>query len=169
MSATEPRVVRIGCGAGFSGDRIEPAIELAERGGLDYLVFQGLAERTIALAQQARMEISQLGYDPLLAERMGAVLPACVTNGVKIVSNMGAANPVAAARRTAEIARSLGLSGLKIAAVEGDDVIAVLRAHDTGALSAEGAVSPIPWGNIIAANAYLGVTPLSKHCGWALM
>jgi hypothetical protein len=160
MSATEPRVVRIGCGAGFSGDRIEPAIELAERGGLDYLVFECLAERTIALAQQARMENSQLGYDPLLAERMGAVLPACVANGVKIVSNMGAANPVAAARRTAEIARSLGLSGLKIAAVEGDDVIEVLRAHETGALSAEGAVSPIPWDNIIAANAYLGSTPI---------
>src|SRR5207253_11055541 len=103
---------------------------------------------------QARMENSQLGYDPLLAERMGAVLPACVANGVKIVSNMGAANPVAAARRTAEIARSLGLSGLKIAAVDGDDVIAVLRTHETATLSAEGAVSPIAWDNIIAANAY---------------
>ena len=50
------RTVRIGAGAGFSGDRIEPAVELAEKGGLDYLVFECLAERTIALAQQARMK-----------------------------------------------------------------------------------------------------------------
>ncbi len=47
--------LRIGCGAGFSGDRLDPAIELATRGNLDYLVFECLAERTIALAQQARV------------------------------------------------------------------------------------------------------------------
>ena len=55
MTATEPqRVVRIGAGAGYSGDRIEPALELAQHGRLDYLVFECLAERTIAIAQQAR-------------------------------------------------------------------------------------------------------------------
>ncbi len=47
------KTIRIGCGAGYSGDRIEPAVELAERGELDYLVFECLAERTIAMAQQA--------------------------------------------------------------------------------------------------------------------
>ena len=45
--------IRIGAGAGFQGDRIGPAVDLAERGGLDFLVFECLAERTIALAQQA--------------------------------------------------------------------------------------------------------------------
>jgi acyclic terpene utilization AtuA family protein len=104
-------VIRIGCGAGFSGDRIEPAVELAERGALDYLVFECLAERTIALAQKSKLQNASLGYDPLLVERMTAVLPACRTNGVKIISNMGAANPRAACRRTAEVARSLGLRG----------------------------------------------------------
>src|SRR5438552_2735601 len=135
MSTGQKGIVRIGCGAGFSGDRIEPAVELAERGALDYLVFECLAERTIALAQQSRMEDASSGYDPLLPERMLAVLPACAANGVKIVSNMGAANPLAAARRTAEIARSLGLSGLKIAAVEGDDVITVLRPLEAQAVT----------------------------------
>lgn len=47
------KTIRLGCGAGFSGDRIEPAIELREQGKLHYLVFECLAERTIALAQQA--------------------------------------------------------------------------------------------------------------------
>ena len=68
------KTIRIGAGAGFSGDRIEPAVELVEKGELDYLVFECLAERTIALAQQERMRDPALGYDPLLAERMRAVL-----------------------------------------------------------------------------------------------
>ena len=59
------KTVRIGCGAGFSGDRIDPAIELAARGELDYLVFECLAERTIALAQQAKARDPDVGYDPM--------------------------------------------------------------------------------------------------------
>src|SRR6516225_9990669 len=101
------RRVRIGAGAGYSGDRIEPAVELAEHGALDYLVFECLAERTIAIAQQARRRDPSLGYDPLLEARMRAVLPVAASRGVRIVSNMGAANAHAAARRTAQIAQSL--------------------------------------------------------------
>ena len=124
------KTIRIGSGAGYSGDRIEPAVELAEKGGLDYLVFECLGERTIALAQQAKMKDPGAGYDPLLAARMRAVLPICARNSVKIVTNMGAANPTAAAEATREIARNLGLKGLKIAAVTGDDVLAYLLEHD---------------------------------------
>ena len=115
--------IRIGAGAGFSGDRIEPAVELAEKGHLDFLVFECLAERTIALSQLRKREDPNAGYDPLLAERMHAILPACCRNGVRVISNMGAANPRAAARQTIEIARRLGLHGLRIACIEGDDVL----------------------------------------------
>jgi hypothetical protein len=66
--------IRIGAGAGYSGDRIEPAIELAEKGRLNYLVFECLAERTIALAQQEKQKDPNAGYDPLLAARIEAVL-----------------------------------------------------------------------------------------------
>src|SRR5882724_10038163 len=117
------RSIRLGSGAGYSGDRIEPAVELAEHGDIDYLVYECLAERTIALAQQAKQEDPGSGYDPLLEARMRAVLAICVDKGVRIVTNMGAANPVAAARKTAEIARELGLRGIKLAAVLGDDVL----------------------------------------------
>ncbi|HEX6464701.1 MAG TPA: acyclic terpene utilization AtuA family protein, partial [Vicinamibacterales bacterium] len=68
------RPLRIGCGAGYSGDRIEPAIELVEGGNLDVLVFECLAERTIALAQQAKAGDPNAGFDPRLDERMEAVL-----------------------------------------------------------------------------------------------
>ncbi|MEC7257895.1 MAG: acyclic terpene utilization AtuA family protein, partial [Pseudomonadota bacterium] len=117
------KTVRIGAGAGFQGDRIGPAIDLAERGALDYLVFECLGERTIALAQQARLADPNAGFDPMLERRMRAVLPACVRNGTRIVTNMGAANPVAAAQATRAVAAKLGLTGLKIAAVTGDDVL----------------------------------------------
>ncbi|KTT37355.1 hypothetical protein RSA46_24515, partial [Pseudomonas oryzihabitans] len=69
------RLLRIGCGAGYSGDRLEPAVELAEHGRLDYLVFECLAERTIALAQQARLADPDAGFDPLLEARMRRILP----------------------------------------------------------------------------------------------
>src|SRR5690242_4964367 len=117
------RTIRIGSGAGYSGDRIEPAVELAEKGEVEYLVFECLGERTVALAQQARMKNPEIGFDPLLENRMRAVLPICAAKGIKIVTNMGAANPIAAARKTAEIAQSMGLPRLKIAAVIGDNVL----------------------------------------------
>ncbi|MGF6639696.1 acyclic terpene utilization AtuA family protein [Paraburkholderia sp. MM6662-R1] len=158
MTATEPRrVVRIGAGAGYSGDRIEPALELAEHGQLDYLVFECLAERTIAIAQQARSKDPELGYDPLLEARMRAVLPVAARNGVRIVSNMGAANPLAAARRTAQIARELGLGGLRIAAVTGDDVLDVVRAGDFHFVESGEAVAAHA-DRLISANAYLGAS-----------
>jgi len=122
-------VVRIGAGAGFQGDRLAPALDLAERGKLDYLVFECLGERTIALAQQARRNDPSGGYDPLLERRMRAVLPVCARNGTKLVTNMGAANPLGAAQHTARIARELGLTGLKVAAVTGDDVTDAVRAR----------------------------------------
>src|SRR5438270_1193814 len=105
------RTIRIGSGAGYSGDRIEPAIELAERGRLHYLGFECLAERTIALAQGEKLRDPSSGFDPLLTARMEAVLRPCAEQGIRIITNMGAANPLAAAKATAEIARRLGLGG----------------------------------------------------------
>jgi len=155
------RTIRIGSGAGYSGDRIEPAIELAEKGGIQYLVFECLGERTVALAQQARMKNPQNGFDPLLEERMRAVLPLCAAKGIKIVTNMGAANSAAAARKTAEIARSLGLSSLKVAAVVGDDVLEPCKERDLPIMEFDGTIKQL--GNrLLSANAYLGAEPMTE-------
>jgi hypothetical protein len=124
------KTIRLGAGAGYAGDRIEPAVELAEKGDIQYLVFECLAERTIALAQQAKMKDPASGYDPLLTARMKAVLGACKAKGIKVITNMGAANPLAAAEKTREIARALGVKGLKIAAVTGDDVLDAVKSGD---------------------------------------
>jgi hypothetical protein len=153
------KTIRIGAGSAFGGDRIEPAVELAVEGNLAYLVFECLAERTIALAQQARLQNPDAGYDRLLRERMTAVLPHCLSRGIKIISNMGAANPAGAAKEIAEIARSLGVAGLKIAYVLGDDVLEMMRASDFPLIERQGKVSDLA-GVMVSANAYLGVEPM---------
>ncbi|MFN3210097.1 MAG: acyclic terpene utilization AtuA family protein [Roseovarius sp.] len=147
-------VIRIGAGAGFQGDRLEPAVELAERGALDYLVFECLGERTIALAQQARIGDPTGGYDPLLERRMRAVLPSCRRGGTRIITNMGAANPRAAAERTVAVARELGLTGLRVAAVTGDDVLDRIGDH---VLDETGAPARALGARLVSANAYIGV------------
>ena len=155
------RTIRIGSGAGYSGDRIEPAVELAEKGDIEYLVFECLGERTVALAQQARLKNPESGFDPLIEERMRAVLPLCAAKGIKIVTNMGAANPLAAARKTAEIARLIGLSGLKVAAVIGDDVLEACKQRDLPIMEFDGTIGQL--GNrLISANAYLGAAPMAE-------
>ncbi len=121
---------RIGSGAGYAGDRIDPAQALAEHGQLNALVFECLAERTIALAQLRRLQDPQHGYDPLLQERLQAVLPACVRHGTTVISNMGAANPVAAGQAALAVARELRLPRLKVGVVTGDDVLDWVRQHD---------------------------------------
>jgi hypothetical protein len=133
-----PRNVRIAAGAGFADDRIEPAVELVERGELDFLVFECLAERTVALRQLERRRDPAVGFDPLLRDRMAAVLAGCRARDVRIVTNAGAANPRGAAAVVAEIARAASLP-LRIGVVLGDDVLDLL--------DVPGAIS---------ANAYLG-------------
>jgi hypothetical protein len=153
------RSVRIGSGAGFSGDRIEPAVELAEYGELYYLCFECLAERTIALAQLAYRNDRSRGFDPLLERRMAAILPPAIRNSVRIVSNMGAANPVGAARAAAQIGRDLGLPRLKIAAVVGDDVETIIR-HGDFPLHELGTTTGALGDRLVSANAYLGAEPI---------
>ncbi|MEO7273356.1 MAG: acyclic terpene utilization AtuA family protein [Vicinamibacterales bacterium] len=153
------KTIRIGGGAGFSGDRIEPAVALANDGELDYLVFECLAERTIALAQQAKARDPASGYDPLLVPRIEAVLPACHRHGVTIISNMGAANPPAAGAAVAAIARRLGMTGLAIATVSGDNVLEVVT---TGNFVVAETGEPVAaFGDrLLSANAYIGAEAL---------
>lgn len=144
------KTIRIGAGAGFAGDRIDPAVELARDGHLNYLVFECLAERTIALAQLSRRQGRNPGFDPLLRARMEAVLPSCARGRTRIVTNMGAANPEAAAREIISIARTLGLAGMRVAWVTGDDALHLVSNLSSGN----------PREQLISANAYLGVEPI---------
>lgn len=157
MSARES--LRIGTGAGFSGDRIDPAVVLAERGNIDFLVFECLAERTIALAQLEKLKDPAKGFDPRLEERMEAVLATCRQRGIRIITNSGAANPHAGADVIADVARSRGLRGMKVAAVTGDDVLEHVRDHAREYKREYPELATIE-DRIISANAYLGADPI---------
>ena len=152
----DKKTLRIGAGAGYAGDRIPPAQELAEKGALDYLVFECLAERTIALAQLQRSQDARLGFDTLLAARMRAVLPVCIDKGVKIISNMGAANPLAAGHEVVRVARALGITKLKVAIVLGDDVLAFIEGQHLPLMDSSETVASLGT-SIISANAYIGI------------
>lgn len=150
-------VLRIGCGASYAGDRIEPGVDLAARGALDYLIYETLAERTIAAAQLERLRDPEAGYNELLAERLIGALPHCRRNGTRIVTNMGAANPAAAARRTAAIVRELRLGPLRIATVLGDDVLDYcVRHRERLTVMETGQPLAAIRGEFVSANAYLG-------------
>ena len=149
------RTLRLGAGAGYSGDRIPPALELAEKGALDYLVFECLAERTIALAQLQRSQDARFGFDALLAARMRAVLPSCVAQGTKIISNMGAANPLAAGHEVLRVARELGIEKLKVAVLLGDDVLVQIHGQDLTLLESSDTLASLG-DSVISANAYIG-------------
>lgn len=147
-------MIRLGAGAGFAGDRIDPAVELAREGALDYLVFECLGERTVAAGQLRRLSDPDDGYDPLLEARMRAVLPVIEPGRTRIITNSGAAHPLGAGRRVAAVARALDRP-TRVAVVTGDDALEAVRRLD-----------PVVWetgeplsrcaDELVSANAYLG-------------
>ena len=144
--------IRIGCGAGFSGDRLEPALVLLQQANLDYLVLECLAERTIALAQKRKRQNPDLGYDPLLERRIELLLPDLLARNVRLITNMGAANPLAAAEKICVIARRLNLS-VTVAAITGDDVFHLLSGDEKVLETGQPLTASGP---LVSANAYLG-------------
>lgn len=149
--------IRIGSGAGYAGDRIEPAIDLINKGNIGYISFECLAERTIALAQQQKLKDPGKGYNDLLEYRMKRVLPACAAKKIKVITNMGAANPVDAARLIKSMASDMNIKGLKIAAVTGDDVYGNIDRYLGYEILETGKKLESIRSKIISANAYIGV------------
>ena len=154
-------ILRIGCAAGFSGDRTdaaEPVVDaLIAAAGPAVLIFETLAERTLALAQLARKSDPDGGYEPLLDEMLRPVLARCITHGIRIVSNFGAANPAGAARRIHALAVELGLRAPRIAVVEGDD----LSGPPYQAVLAEALGPQAEQLHRVSANAYLGAEAIA--------
>ena len=143
-------------------DRLEPSLELIEKGNLDYISYECLAERTIAIGQQAKLKDPSKGYNGLLEHRMEKALPLCWKHKVKLITNMGSANPQAAAQKCVEIARRHGLTGMKIACVTGDDLLPVINKYmDAEVWETHEPLSKLP-GEIVSANAYMGVEGILK-------
>lgn len=115
--------VKLGAGSGFWGDALDPAIELLRDGGIDFLSMDYLAELTMALLQRQRTKDPDGGSIPDLSSHMQSLLPLARERGVRIVCNGGGANPRAGAIKVVEVARKLGLTGTRIAVIEGDNLL----------------------------------------------
>lgn len=145
----------IGAGAGFAGDRIEPAVNMARSGTVDAIALECLAERTLIAALRARQASADGGYDARLRRRLKPLLAASGKR-CRVLSNLGAANPAAAARAARALAVEIGKPELRIAAVLGDDL-----GDDLGARIGEVEwTEPTAGGEWIGAHAYLGIEPM---------
>ena len=154
--------IRIGCGSGgCTYERLEPTEELLKKGDIDYLVFECLVERTIADAQMEKLRDPNMGYNPQLEERMRRFMALALEKKTKIISNMGAANTPGAVAKIREIAEELGIKGLKIGMVQGDDITHNIgRYGDTLLMDRN-----IPVGRleeVVSANVYLSGDPICE-------
>ena len=157
--------VFIAGGAGFSGDRFDAAVplvtQLAKCNGPRYLIFEVLAERTIALAQIEKTKNPDAGYSPYLEAYLRPVLEQIKIHHIKVISNMGAANPLAAAKHINRLADELGLPPFKIAVLSGDDLSAYLDKKTLlEAPTMEG--NRFAGRDLKAANVYLGGDTVAK-------
>ncbi len=123
------RSIRLGAGSAHEGDDLDAAALLAEKGKLDYIVFDCTSEKAISLALIRRSN-GLPAFDAQLEAKLRAVAPACIRNGTKIIANAGGFDPVGAAQRAAEVCRDLGLEGVRIAYATGADVSDIVRQKD---------------------------------------
>lgn len=153
-------VVRIGGASGFWGDSAVAAPQLVASGEVDYLVFDYLAELTMSILAGARLKRPEAGYATDFVDvAMKSVLREVAARGIRVVSNAGGVNPHGCARALAALAAEQGVE-LRIAVVEGDDVMPLLPAlRDEGVREMHGGAS-LPQ-RVLSANAYLGATPIS--------
>ncbi|MGL4284717.1 MAG: acyclic terpene utilization AtuA family protein [Phreatobacter sp.] len=153
------KVIRIGCASGFWGDSPAGGRQLVERGAIDYLVFDYLAEITLALLARIRAKKPELGFVPDFIETVAPLLPTIMKQGIRVVSNGGGMNPRAAAAELARRAAALGLSP-KIAVVTGDDLMPRIEEIRAGGVREMFTGKPLPE-KLTSANVYLGAGPIA--------
>lgn len=156
------QTLAVGSGAGFSGDRVDAAIPVVQtliaRGGPAALMFENLAERTLAHQQLIRRAHPHLGYEPLLEQELRPILADCLRHGIAIIGNFGAANPQGAAQRIVQLAEQLGLPKPRMAVVQGDDL-----SHAQGrALVKQHLPEDFDDARFVCANAYLGAFEIAQ-------
>ncbi len=137
------KTVRVGAGQGFYGDSPDGAVAVAERGEVSYICCDALAELTMAILQKDRLRDPGGGFARDLPAFMRRLLPVASAKGIRIITNAGGMNPIAAAAAVRSVAEEVGVHGLRVATVAGDDITARLdelraagvdlRNMDTGA------------------------------------
>ncbi|CAN7305593.1 acyclic terpene utilization AtuA family protein [Variovorax paradoxus] len=157
---TTARTVRIGGASGFWGDSMVAAPQLVKSGRLDYLVFDYLAETTMAILASARAKNPEMGYATDFVDiAMKSVLAGIKQQGIKVVSNAGGINPHGCAAALKALADAQGIT-LRIAVVEGDDVSVLMpELRQRGARDMF--TNEVLPDKVLSANAYLGAAPIA--------
>lgn len=152
-------LLRLGAGSACPGERIEPAIELVEKGNIDYIVFDSLSESEMLAFERHKMSQPDGGFDTYTERRLRKIWRQCAHNGIRIIGNMGAANPRGAQELAIRVARDLGLGGQKVAAVLGDNVLTTIGELNPVVNETQEPVSEFE-DRLIAAHAYIAADPI---------
>lgn len=157
---------RIGSAEGFYGDDVTRALPMIERGLVDVVCFEALSELTLAILRRDQMRDPRLGYTrdiEVIAER---ILPLAFARKIPLITNGGGLNPMRAAEVTRAAATRLGLRGLRIAVVSGDDLLErlsdLLAAGEPFTNIETGEPLRLDDALIVTANAYLGAQPILR-------
>lgn len=160
MTDSPGRIIRIGCASGFWGDSDQGAVQLVHGADIDYLVFDYLAEITMALLSKLRGRDPEKGYVPDFVHNVIKPLAAALKDkNIKVVANAGGVNPSACAAALEAVLAEAGVA-LRVAAVEGDDVMAHAEALRAAGVTEMFSGAPLPE-RLLSMNAYLGATPIA--------
>jgi len=156
--------IRIASGQGFWGDLLRAPVDQVNNGPIDYLVMDYLAEVTMSILQKQRRKDPTLGYAKDLIPLIEGILPQCIERDIKIITNGGGVNPQSCSEAILSVARKLGIVGLKVGVVGGDDIldrIADLRAQGIELKNMETGepLDPI-LERLECANVYFGASPI---------
>ena len=161
--------VRIGNGQGFWGDSIDAPLELLTRGPLDYLGLDYLAEVTLSIMMRQRLRDPHKGFAADFITLLRRALPVIVERGVRVVTNAGGLNPAGCRDEVLRVARQLGISGLRVGVVEGDDLLPHVDELLAAGCRLEHMESKRPLANerakVLSVNAYLGARPVAAALG----
>jgi hypothetical protein len=118
----------------------------------------------MSIMQKARARDASAGYATDFVRMLERILPECRERGVKVIANAGGVNPRACGEATVAVARKLGLTGLRVGVVEGDDILdRVDELIDSGESFTNldtGAALGDRRHAIQSANVYLGTQPI---------
>lgn len=159
MNAATKRV-RIGGACGFWGDSAMATPQLLQVPGLQYLVYDYLAETTMAILAKARAKDAALGYATDFVQAvMTPHLLAIHTRGIKVIANAGGLNPEGCRDALLQVAQAQDIA-LRVAVVTGDDLMPQWPAlHTQGVRTTAGA--PLPE-RPLSANAYVGARGIAQ-------
>ncbi len=161
--------IRIGNGQGFWGDNVDAPVELLRGGKIDYIGMDYLAEVTLSIMMRQKLRDDRLGYATDFVDFLRRVLPEVKERNVRIITNAGGLNPRACREKIFEVARELGVQGVRVGVVEGDDVLPRLRelvaaGHPLANMDSGEPLAPMVE-KVTSANAYLGARPVCEALG----